>query len=252
MLLNFKSIKLQMILYLFCFVLFVAVRDRNLALFCPVALAVSAALILNLLLDYLKNKTFQVSESSVITGLIIGLVISGSEPWWKIILAALIAIISKYTIRIKGKHIFNPAAFGLFLMIIFFGVSTQWNGTYLWYILLPFGLYFTHKINKIEVIIGYAVVSLVLFGIQAFWQKVTLKDIFGYFSYFYIFVMVIEPKTSPLKQAGKYLFGALAAGFVFILTQIGVRFDVELCSLLAANCAVPLLNKVSFLKKEVV
>ena len=38
--------------------------------------------------------------------------------------------------------------------------------------------------------------------------------------------------------------GAIAA-FIFILTEIGAKFDVELFSLLAMNAVVPLLNKLS-------
>jgi Na+-translocating ferredoxin:NAD+ oxidoreductase RnfD subunit len=108
---------------------------------------------------------------------------------------------------------------------------------------LPFGLYFVYKIRKLEIIAGYAAVSLALFGIQALLQKIPLWHVFGYLSYFYIFVMVIEPKTTPVKPLGKLLFGAGVAGLIFVLTQLGAKFDVELCGLLIMNIAVPLVLK---------
>jgi len=243
--LNLKSIKTQLIIYLACFALFLAIKDKDISFLFSVLVAVISALVIESSIFYLKTKTSQITESSVITGLIIGFVLSGDEVWWKFVFASALAILSKHLIRFQKKHIFNPAAFGIFLSIILLQASTQWRGTYLWYILVPFGIYFVNKLKKTGVLIGYALVSLLLFGSQAMLQKVSFWDIFGYLSYFYIFVMVIEPKTTPLKTMGKYLFGAGTAALIFILTGAGAKFDVELFSLLAMNVTVPLLNKLS-------
>ena len=185
---GFKSIKTQLIIYLSCFAFLLIIKDRELVFIKAITIAVISALTLETAIIYLKNKTLQISESSIITGLIVGFVFASDEAWWKIALASLIAIFSKHLIRIKNKHIFNPATFGIFLTVILFGASTGWNGTYLWYILVPFGLYFAYRIKKLEVVIGYAVVSLLLFGAQALLHKVSFLNVFGYFSYFYIFL----------------------------------------------------------------
>ncbi|HOY10243.1 MAG TPA: RnfABCDGE type electron transport complex subunit D, partial [Candidatus Omnitrophota bacterium] len=113
-----------------------------------------------------------------------------------------------------------------------------------------FGLYWAHKTRRMEIIIGYAIVFFLLFGANAMAQRTPLLSVLGYISYFYVFVMVIEPRTGPAKPVGKYLFGGGAALLVFVLTQAGMRVDVELLSLLAMNAAVPLLNRLPF-KKEV-
>jgi len=241
--LKLKSVKTQLILYLAFFALFLAVKDRDVLFLGTLIIAVISSLAAESVILYLKAKVFQVTESSIITGLIIGYVLSSDEAWWRFVLGSSLAIFSKYVIRFRKKHIFNPASFGIFLTLIIFGASTQWKGTYVWYIILPFGFYFAHKIRKMEIIIGYAVFALALFGMQAIMQKVPLWHIFGYLSYFYIFVMVIEPKTTPMGPIGKLLFGAGVAVLIFILTAVGARFDVELFSLLAMNIAVPLLNK---------
>jgi len=247
---NLKSIKTQLILYLICLAIFLSFKDKDSAFIITTAIAVISALTTESLILYLKTKIFQITESSIITGLIVGYVLSSDEAWFRFVLASSLAILSKYLIRFQKKHIFNPAAFGIFLTLIIFGASTQWKGTYVWYILLPFGLYFIYKTRKIEIIIGYAVISLALFGTQAVLEKVSLWHIFGYLSYFYIFVMVIEPKTTPIKPIGKYLFGAGVAGLIFILTGLGVKFDVELFSLLIMNITVPILNKIPYKKGE--
>jgi Na+-translocating ferredoxin:NAD+ oxidoreductase RnfD subunit len=240
-----KSIKTQLILYLFCFAIFLFLKDRDLAFLIAVVIAVVSALTSEAVILYFKTKALRLTESSIISGLIIGYVLSADEAWWKFLLASVLAILSKHLLKFKKRHIFNPAAFGIFLTLIFTGASTQWKGTYLRYIIVPCGFYFIYKIRKIEIISGYFLVSFALFGGQSILQKVSFGHIFGYLSYFYIFVMLIEPLTTPTKPWGKFFFGCGTALLIFILTEMGLSFDVELLSLLTLNAAVPILNKLS-------
>lgn len=242
--LNWKSIKTQLIIYLACFALFLAAKDKDARFLLATVIAVFFSLSIESAILYLKTKSLRITESSIITGLIIGYVLSSDEVWWRFALASLLAILSKYLLRFHKKHIFNPAGFGIFLSLVF-GASSQWKGTYFWYVLLPFGIYFVLKMRKIEVVIGYAVVALGLFGIQAILRHLPLLDIFGYLSYFFIFVMLIEPMTSPIKSMGKFIFGAGVAGLIFALSELGAQLDVELLSLLIMNSTVFALNNLS-------
>ena len=226
------------------FALYLSFKDKNAIFLFTTFITVISAIGIESTILFFKNKKISITDSSIISGLIIGYVLSSDNPWWIFILASLLAICSRHLIHFNKKHLFNPAAFGIFLTVIFFGASTQWKGTYLWYILLPFGLYFISKVQKLEVLIGYALTALSLFIIQAVMQKTSLFNIFGYLSYFYIFIMMIEPKTTPIKPAGKFIFGICVAALIFILTEVGVRFDAELCGLLILNLFVPLLNKI--------
>lgn len=241
---KFSSVKTRLIIFLGLLALYLSVKDKDAAFLITSGLAVISALGADTAVGFLKNKEFALSESSVISALIIGFVLSSDQPLWMFALASAAAVLSKHLIRVNGRHIFNPAAAGIFLSIILFKTETQWKGTYLWYILLPAGLYFTYKIRKLEVIVGYGTMALLLFGIQAIMQKTPLLSIFGYLSYFYIFVMLIEPKTTPAKPVGKLAFGSLVAILIFILTESAVKFDAELCALLALNLFVPLLNRI--------
>lgn len=238
------SIKTKLIIFLAAFAVFLSIRDRDSAFLFSAITALVSAVITDLICSYVKNGKFSISGSSTVSALIIGFVLAGDNPWWITVSASLFAILSKYLIRFNKKHIFNPAAFGIFLSILLFGASTQWKGTFLWYILLPAGLYFTYKIRKLELIAGYLITALGLFGIQAVLNKVPLINIFGYLSYFYVFVMLIEPKTTPVKPLAKLVFGIAAAGLIFIFIQAQVKFDSELAALLILNLFVPLLNRI--------
>ncbi len=244
-----KKIKIQLIIFLTCFAIFLSVKDKDIVFLASAFIATISAIAVDSCFIYLKEKRFRLNDSSLISGLIIGFVLYGGQPLWVFLLVSLFGIGSKHLIKIKGRHLFNPAAFGIFIATIFFAAPTQWKGTFLWYILVPFGIYFTYKISKLEVAIGYFLTTLLLFGTQAAVQKVPFLNIFGYLSYFYIFVMVIEPKTTPIKPLGKLIFGIGIAVLIFVLTEIGVKFDAELCALLVFNLAVPLLNKLPDFRK---
>ncbi|MDD5130960.1 MAG: RnfABCDGE type electron transport complex subunit D [Candidatus Omnitrophica bacterium] len=238
-----KSIKAQLVIYLAGLAVFLAIQDQSFIFLFTIGYTVFSAVCVESVIFYFKTKTFKWPSSAAITGLIIGYVLSGDQAWWKLLGACVLAVSSKYLIRFQKKHVFNPAAFGILLATILFGASTQWKGTYAWYILLPAGIYFAQRIGKLKIVISYFLVSLALFGIQAITQRIPLSHIFGYLSYFYIFVMIIEPKTSPAKPAVQIIFGAGIALLIFILTERGVGFDVELFSLLIFNAAAIFLNK---------
>lgn len=245
-----KSIKSRLILFLVCFALFLAIKERDGGfLICALAAVISASALESAIL-FFKTRSFRVTESSIITGLIVGFVLSGDQPLWVFASASALAVLSKYLIRFRNRHIFNPAAFGILLSLVIFGAYTQWRGTYIWYILLPFGLYFARGCAKMEILAGYALVSLGLFGTQAILRNLPAISVFGYLSYFFIFIMVIEPKTTPAKSAQKFIFGASLAGLIFILTENGVRFDAELFSLLAMNAGFALFRGLSVKKGD--
>ncbi|MDD5129368.1 MAG: RnfABCDGE type electron transport complex subunit D [Candidatus Omnitrophica bacterium] len=122
--LKLKSIKTQLILYLTCFAIFLSFQNKNAAFLVTTIIAVISALAAESTILYFKTRVFQISESSIITGLIVGYVVFSDEAWWRFVSASLLAIFSKYLIRFHKKHIFNPAAFGIFLAIIIFGAST--------------------------------------------------------------------------------------------------------------------------------
>lgn len=243
-----RFIKTQLILFLVTFVVVNAIiaKDINLILF--VILSTFLAVISESIIKFFVEKKFIITDSAVITGLIVGLVFSSDERLSIKLLCPVISILSKYVIRFKEKHIFNPAAFGILFCMFFFKAQTLWAGTYLWYILIPAGLYFNYRIKRLDLLASYAIVSFILFFLKSLTAKIPINSIFWFYSYFFIFFMMIEPKTTPIKISGKIIFGVLIAVLIFILNEVGVGFDVELGSLLILNILVQALNKISLKK----
>jgi len=248
--LKLTSIKIQMIVFLSILAAYLVVAGNDVAFLLSLLTAIATASATEAAIAFAKKKKLFFPESAIVSGLIIGFVLTNEQPLYIIAAASFLAVASKHIIRINKRHIFNPAAFGIFFSMLLLGATTQWKATYYWYIFVPAGLFFAYRMRKIPLVGSYLITALGIFGIQAMAQHVSIGNIFGYLSYFFIFVMVIEPKTTPATQAGKILFGFIVALVIFVLTEAGVRFDVELCSLLAANAVVPLLNMLKQKKKE--
>jgi len=248
---NFKSIKVQINLFLAALALFLFFKALDFSILSGLAWALVFSVLTEALILFIKTRKIQVTESAVTSGLILGLVFSNESPWWMFMAVAVLTIGLKHLIRFHGKNLFNPAALGLFLAVLLLKGTTEWKGTYLWYILIPAGLYIVYKIKKMELVLGYFAMSLVLFIPQTLLQGAPLVDILGYFNYFFIFIMLIEPKTTPATRWPKILFGAGVALLVFILTETGFRYEPELFALLVFNALVPWINKISNLKFQI-
>ena len=235
--------KAKLIIFLALFALYLFFLHKDVFFLTRLVIAIVAAVIADSALLYLKTKKFTITDSSIISGLIIGIVLSSAQPGWIFLAAAVSAILSKRIIRFKERHFFNPAGFGILLAVLLFGASTQWLGADLWYILAPFGFYFVWKMRRLGIIMGYIAAFLALFAAQAVIRGAPLIDILRYQNYFFIFIMLIEPKTTPVSQKGEIIFGTGVAALVFIFTLIGVKFESELAGLLILNIFTPVLNK---------
>ncbi|HOW87895.1 MAG TPA: RnfABCDGE type electron transport complex subunit D [Candidatus Omnitrophota bacterium] len=241
---NWRSVKVQINLFLAALAAYLILRDPSVKLLAAFAWAVFFTVLTEGSVLFLKTKKFQITASAITSGWIIGFVLSAGSPWWMFFAAAALTIGSKHLLRFRGKNLLNPAACGLFLTVLLLKGYTEWKGAYVWYLLIPAGLYLVHKIRKMEIVIGYFVMSILLFVPLALIRGSSLADIPGYFNYFFIFIMLIEPKTTPPTFWPKVAFGAGTAVLVFLLTEWGFRYEPELFALLAMNALVPWINKI--------
>jgi len=243
MIMKIRSIKAQLIVFLGSLALYLYFTGKDTVFLSGILIAVFFSVLTDSLFSYFKNRKFTVTESSVVTGLIVGYVLSGDSSWWLMALAGISAIASKHIIRFRGSHIFNPAAFGILFTVFLFGASTQWKAAYMWYALIPAGAYFAYRIRKLGLVVGYFAVSLLLYIPQAFLHNASILNILGYFNYFFILIMMVEPRTTPARYLPKMIFGAITAVFIFAFYEIWVLPEAELLALAAANLSGVLLER---------
>lgn len=228
------NIKQQFILFLSLFTLFLSHQENNYFILIQSLLTISAALFTEWIFLKLKHKKINL-ESATISGLIIGCVLSIYSAIWIFPLCGIMTIILKHLFRWKSKHIFNPAALGILFITLFFNSSTEWKGAYSYFILISFGGYFVYRFNRWRIALAYFLTSVVLFGGQALIDKTGFIDATAYLNYFFIFIMLIEPKTTPSTTKQKIIFGICVSLINFILYLFPLSVDAVIPSLLICN-----------------
>ena len=213
------------------------------------------AVVLTLLLDlaarYALTRKLTVSESALITGMIIGLVIAPGTPMQAVVLAAIGAVASKLLIVRGRRHVFNPAGFGLAASVLFLNAHFAWWGAAYAHKFIYFGIpvatvllcgYAAYRAFRLQQAFSYV---LTYAGLSAVYAAAVGANVLLYalnVNWFFALVMVIEPITSPAGRKSRMVFGMLAAVMAFAFTFWSPA-HAEIFALMVANALVPAMNK---------
>jgi enediyne biosynthesis protein E5 len=206
---------------------------------------------LNLAFDYFRTKKIILSESAIITGLIISMVAAPNTNLLTIAIIAAIAIFSKQLIQIKKRTLFNPAAFSLLIGILFFQLPLSWWADSNHYLTIIAGsiLLLTYS-GHWKTIYAFLGTLTVLLTIRALLWHLPLADQLYLnlgISYFFTFFMLTDPKTSPMIGDEFIIYSVITAVGTF-LSIVFHPSSIFLGGLLAANLATPYLNTLSLNK----
>jgi len=170
-------------------------------------------------LDFLLTRIFHgkwvFPLSALITSLSLSFLLNYSHSSWMILLPILLAIGSKYVLRLNGKHFFNPALFGvagsllLSRELITAAPAYQWNGIgAMSAFIIMLGLIFViPKVNRHWLIIAFLTTFTLQTALRAFIMRHHLPFetlFFGTLSspsfFIFTFFMITDPATSPAKK----------------------------------------------------
>jgi len=138
----------------------------------------------------------------------------------------IMAIASKYLIRIKGKHVFNPANFALVILSMSFaGVwisPGQWGAAPLLAIgLFAAGAIVTGKAKRWDVSVALLVSYAALVFGRALWLgdplSIPIHQMQSGALLIFAFFMISDPKTTPDSRIGRVVYAALVASVGFII-----------------------------------
>ncbi|HEX5036918.1 MAG TPA: RnfABCDGE type electron transport complex subunit D [bacterium] len=192
-------------------------------------------------------------RSALISGFSLSLFLR-TNHWELAVFAAAIAILSKFTIRVKGKHLFNPTNFAIVFMMIFFSrqiwVSPgQWgNEAIAACFMLGMGSLVVHKSRRSDITLAFLFFwAAVLFG-RSLWmgEPMTIpwhrmqSGVVLLFAYH----MISDPKSTPDSRAGRILFSALVAAGAGVVHFALFRNNGLLWSLAACHLLVPFIDKI--------
>jgi Na+-transporting NADH:ubiquinone oxidoreductase subunit NqrB len=190
-------------------------------------------------------------RSALISGLSLCLLLRTGSPGLAVI-AALVTIASKFLIRWKGKHVFNPTNFGLVAMMALtpqVWVSPgQWGHSALFAFLMAcLGGLVVYRAWRSDVTVAFlAAHAAVLVG-RAAWlgdpPSIPLHQLQSGALLLFSFFMISDPKTTPDSRAGRMLFaGLVALGAWYVQFRL-FRPSGILWSLAACSMAVPILDR---------
>lgn len=236
------NLKLYMIVFLSLLALWEMIQSGFLPNLPHLLAAVGTAVLLDSGIHYLKNRKKIRPLSAVITGLLVGSILSPDERLWVVALAAAAAIASKHLIRFQNRHLFNPAVFGLLVVSLFFSAPlVWWSSGNIWAVLI-FGLIIAARFKRFHLLLAYAVPFAILMSIYALKNGYPVWPHVMFLNFYFLVFMVVEPKTSPLHRKGRIVYGSLIAVLAFVFFHILPQFDASVLGLAAANLAVPALN----------
>ncbi|MCD9022001.1 RnfABCDGE type electron transport complex subunit D [Cohnella silvisoli] len=183
--------------------------------------AVGVSVVVDIICSRIEKRKRIMPDGAVITGLIISLILSTTTSWPIVAATAAISILSKHLLVHKKKPIFNPAALGLLLSILFFQTEQSWWGAFgdlpVWTVtfLLIGGYAVTNRVNKYPQVFSFLGTFFILLFFMGHFNvgdaSDALRPPFINAALFFGFFMLTDPPTSPAKVKGQIFFGILAA-----------------------------------------
>ncbi|HET6384977.1 MAG TPA: hypothetical protein VFJ58_16420 [Armatimonadota bacterium] len=216
-----------------------------------IALAIAASIVTEMGLYRFSTGKWPNVSSAYITGISIGL-LDRSPFFWPYALTSVISIASKYVLRTKNRHLWNPSNFGIVAILLLAPhavspLSIQFgNSIGPMVVIWALGTVIIYRLKRLHICIAYAV-SFVFFAviravvnhhpIAAGIAPITLahmRAVFGELKpavaaeiapitgpmyQLFIFFMITDPKTTVKSRSGQMLVAFLVAA-----VECGFRF----------------------------
>ena len=169
-------------------------------------------------------------------------------------LGAVIAIGSKFAIRVRGKHVFNPANVALVTMMLAFDrvwiSSGQWGSAAIGaFALACLGFLVLTRARRSETTIAFLVAyGALIFG-RALWLddplSIPLHQLQNGALLIFAFFMISDPKTSPNSAPGRLAYGAIVASVAYTIQFVFYEPNGPILALIISAPFVPLIDFLS-------
>ena len=169
-------------------------------------------------------------------------------------LAALIAIASKFVVRLRGKHVFNPANLALVVVTLTFErawlSSGQWGSAALGaFALACLGSIVLNRARRAETTIAFLLAyALLVFG-RATWLgdplSIPLHQLQNGALLIFAFFMISDPKTTPDSAAGRWFYGTFVAALAYAIGFVLYEPNGAILALIISAPFVPLIDLLS-------
>lgn len=191
--------------------------------------AIAVSILLEIALSKITTGKFPHLASAYISGISVGILIR-SPLFWTFALCAAISIMSKYVLRYKDRHIWNPSNFGVSFMLFVapFAVaslSIQWgNNLYAMLVIWLLGSVIIYRLKRFHITLTYVASFLFFSFIRSIWTGdaflAEVAPITGAMYQLFIFFMITDPKTTVRSSKAAQIFVAFMIAFVEMILRL--------------------------------
>lgn len=204
------------------------------------AVSIGTVVLVDALITRVRTGILVFSLSSVLTGLLIGLILDPNGGIWLILLAAILAVVDKQFLRTNiHRHIFNPAAFGIVVAAQLLGGNVAWWAVSwgIWPVgIIGLGMIWVlWRIRRLFLPLTFFLIY-VLINLPRVGAVDSLRLVFDGTVFLFAFIMLPEPMTSLARGIWQYTWGVLVGVLLFFCIRLPISFvDPLLTALLGAN-----------------
>jgi enediyne biosynthesis protein E5 len=203
-------------------------------------LAIVTAIVTEMILGRIFLGKWPHPASAYITGISVGILVR-SPALWTFALCAALSITSKYALRLRGRHLWNPSNFGICAMLFLAsdwvaGLSIQWgNNLASLVVIWVLGSLILWRAKRYHITLTYVVSFLLLALLRSHitgdpWQS-EVSPITGPMYQLFIFFMITDPKTTVRSPLGQCTVAVVVA-----LVEFFMRLDSSIYAPLYALC----------------
>jgi len=190
-------------------------------------LAIVASFLTELVLYRAITGKWRNLNSAYISGISVGILIR-SPMYWPYALCSMLTITSKYVLRYRGSHIWNPSNFGIVAMLLLASdsvavLSIQWgNNMWAMAVIWIVGSVSIWRLKRFH-ICGTYVISFLAFAFVRTWFTgdpflSEVAPITGPMYQLFVFFMITDPVTTVRSKKGQY-----AVAFLIALVEMILR-----------------------------
>jgi Na+-transporting NADH:ubiquinone oxidoreductase subunit NqrB len=192
-------------------------------------IAIVASLLTELILSRIFVGKWPILASAYISGISVGILVR-SPAFWPYVVCAVVSIMSKYVLRVNGKHIWNPSNFSISVLLFLApetvaALSIQW-GNYLLPMLVIWilGSIIIARLHRFHITGTYVTCFILLAIVRSFitgspWQS-EVAPLTGPMYQLFIFFMITDPKTTVKSKFWQSVVVAIVA-----LVEMILRLD---------------------------
>jgi Na+-transporting NADH:ubiquinone oxidoreductase subunit NqrB len=189
-------------------------------------LAIVASLLTELILGRMFTGKWPILASAYISGISVGILVR-SPAFWPYAVCAIVSIMSKYVLRVNGRHIWNPSNFSISVLLFLApetvaALSIQWGNYLLPMLVIWFlGSIIIARLHRFHITGTYVACFIVFAFLRSYitgspWQS-EIAPLTGPMYQLFIFFMITDPKTTVRSKLWQSIVVALVALVEMIL-----------------------------------